>query len=308
MLSLVLLKKIASLLLIMLFGFVTVKMKLLTAEDSNVLSKLALYVISPCMILNVFQDAGGREVFANLGIALILAAVIHLLFIGITMLIRKPLKLQIVEQASIEYPNFGNLIIPLVTAMYGSEMVVYTVPFICVTNVLQWTHLYSLMRQEKKVNIKKMLTNINVVCIIISIVLLLFNLHFPAIIKDSLASMSDMIGPVSVFITGMLLGAQDLKKIFGNKRAYFTAALRLIVFPTIVLLLLKAFNISLPSQDGDKALMVLFVGVCSCSGTTVVSMSKLYGQNPEYASSINVITLISTIITIPLMVFIYQSI
>ena len=53
--ALILIKKIFQLFLIMFAGFVIVKAKVLKSDDSMVLSRLTLYLVMPCMILNAFQ-------------------------------------------------------------------------------------------------------------------------------------------------------------------------------------------------------------------------------------------------------------
>lgn len=55
MISILLAQQIAQLFLMILMGFLIVKIGLLKDEDSKVLSKIVLYLIIPCVILNAFQ-------------------------------------------------------------------------------------------------------------------------------------------------------------------------------------------------------------------------------------------------------------
>ena len=55
MISILLAQQIAQLFLMILMGFLIVKAGLLKDEDSKVLSKIVLYLIIPCVILNAFQ-------------------------------------------------------------------------------------------------------------------------------------------------------------------------------------------------------------------------------------------------------------
>lgn len=50
-----LLQQIVQLFLMIFMGFLIVKAGLLKDEDSKVLSKIVLYLIIPCVILNAFQ-------------------------------------------------------------------------------------------------------------------------------------------------------------------------------------------------------------------------------------------------------------
>ena len=53
--SVLLIGKIAELFISMLMGFFLVKTKVMKSSDSNALSMVALYLVTPCVILNAFQ-------------------------------------------------------------------------------------------------------------------------------------------------------------------------------------------------------------------------------------------------------------
>ena len=53
--SILLMKQIAELFLMILMGYIVVKAGLLKGDDSKVISKIVLYLIIPCVIINAFQ-------------------------------------------------------------------------------------------------------------------------------------------------------------------------------------------------------------------------------------------------------------
>ena len=53
--SILLAEKIAQLFLILLMGYLVVRVGLLKPEDSRVLSVIMVYLVMPCMILTAFQ-------------------------------------------------------------------------------------------------------------------------------------------------------------------------------------------------------------------------------------------------------------
>ena len=59
--SILLAQQIAQLFLMILMGFLIVKAGLLKDEDSKVLSKIVLYLIIPCVILNAFPACNRPE-------------------------------------------------------------------------------------------------------------------------------------------------------------------------------------------------------------------------------------------------------
>ena len=119
--SLLLARQIIQLFLILLMGYATVKAGLLKASDSKVISVLMVYLVCPCMILNAFQIEDTPEIRKGLVYAMILAAAMHVVLLAVTALLRRPLKLDMVEQVNTIYSNAGALVIPLVQALLGSE-------------------------------------------------------------------------------------------------------------------------------------------------------------------------------------------
>lgn len=53
--SILLMEQIFELFLMILMGFIIVKEGIVKEEDSKVLSKIVLYLIIPCVIINAFQ-------------------------------------------------------------------------------------------------------------------------------------------------------------------------------------------------------------------------------------------------------------
>jgi len=114
--------------------------------------------------------------------------------IFITWLIGRPLKLDPVEKASLIYSNAGNLIIPIVTSVLGPEWVIYTSGFISVQVILIWTHCKMLLCGEKKADLKKIVTNINMIACCIGIIMFLTKIRFPYPVQDAVDTMGSMIG------------------------------------------------------------------------------------------------------------------
>jgi len=110
-----------------------------------------------------------------------------------------------------------------------------------------------------------------------------------------------------MMVTGMLIAEMSLKDIFTNGRVYFITFLRLIAVPAVALLLLKVSGLVNGSPDGKKLLLIVFLAVITPSASTITQMCQVYG-NSQYASAINVMTTLFSIVTMPLMVLLFQMI
>ena len=117
----------------------------------------------------------------------------------------KVLKLDGVEETSLIYSNAGNLIIPIVTAILGKEWVIYTSAFLSVQLFLLWSHAKMKLCGEKGIDLKKILTNINMIAIFAGVLLFLLRIQLPAPVQDAVDSISSMVGPMGMLILGMLI-------------------------------------------------------------------------------------------------------
>ena len=304
--SLLLMNQIIQLFIMIFMGFIIVKAKLLKAEDSKILSVIVLYLIIPCVIINAFQVNYTKDTVQGLLITLAASVFTQIILLIVISVSGKFLHLNEVEIASIYYSNSGNLIVPIVTFILGKEWVLYGCVFMSVQLVFIWTHCKKIISRESTYDWRKIVLNINMISIAIGIILFLTRIHLPAIINNTLSAVGGMIGPASMIVTGMLFAGMDFKQIFANKRVYFVSFLRLIIVPVIALFLIKCSQLSTFSSNGNKLMLIVFLAIITPSASTVTQMCQVYGNDSQYASAINVVTTLLAIITMPLMVMLFQ--
>ena len=304
--SILLMEQIIQLFLMIFMGFLIVKAKLLNSEDSKILSIIVLYLIIPCVIINAFQVDYTSQTVKGLLIALAGSVMTQVILLIVVSILGKVLHLNEVEVASIYYSNSGNLIVPIVTFILGKEWVLYGCVFMSVQLVFIWTHCKKIISRESSYDWRKIVLNINMISIAIGIVLFLTRIHLPEDINSTLSAVGSMIGPASMIVTGMLFAGMDFKQIFASRRVYFVTFLRLIIVPTIALVLIKFSHLASLSSNGSKIMLIVFLAIITPSASTVTQMCQVYGNDSQYASAINVVTTLLAIITMPLMVMLFQ--
>lgn len=213
-----------------------------------------------------------------------------------------------VEKASVYYSNAGNLIMPIVTFVLGQEWVLYGCVFMSVQLVFVWSHGKSVLSMEKGIDWRKIIFNINMIAVFAGVVLFFTKIRLPQIVNYTLGSVGSMLGPASMIVTGMLIAEMNLRNIFENVKVYFISFLRLVVIPVISLAILKISGLVNIHPDGKKLLLIVFLAVITPSASTITQMCQVYGNDSKYASAINVMTTLLSIITMPLMVLLYQTV
>lgn len=306
--SILLMQQIVQLFLMIFMGYLIVKTGLVRDDDSKVLSKIILYLIVPCVIINAFQVDYTTDTVKGLLIAFAASVMTQVILLVVISVAGKLLHLNEVEASSVYYSNSGNLIVPIVTFILGQEWVLYGCVFMSVQLVFLWTHCKKIISREASYDLKKIILNINMISIFIGVILFFTGIRLPEIIRNTLASVGTMIGPASMIVTGMLFAGMNLKQIFANKRVYFITFLRLIAVPLIALVLIKLSNLASFSADGNKIMLIVFLAIITPSASTVTQMCQVYGNDSKYASAINVMTTLLSIITMPVMVMLFQMI
>ena len=297
-------QQIAELFLMIFMGYVIVKAGLLKGEDSKVISKIVLYLIIPCVIINAFQVDYTSEKVQGLLLAFAASVMLQVVLLAIVWIAGRLMGLNEVEKASVYYSNAGNLIMPIVTFVLGQEWVLYGCVFMSVQIVFVWSHGKWVLSRQSKIDWKKILLNINMVAVFAGVFLFFTKIRLP----QTFGSVGSMIGPASMMVTGMLIAEMSLKDIFTNGRVYFITFLRLIAVPAVALLLLKVSGLVNGSPDGKKLLLIVFLAVITPSASTITQMCQVYGNDSQYASAINVMTTLFSIVTMPLMVLLFQMI
>lgn len=309
-LSYLLMEQIVSMALMVIMGFTLVKVKVLRSEQSNVLSAVTIYLICPCMIVSAFQIEYSADKLRGLIVAFVAATVGQLVMILLGHLLRRPLKLSAVECASIIYSNGGNLIIPLVSSLLGKQFVFYTCAFIASQNVLIWTHGIWLMGGQNGGGWKKIVKNPNIIAIGIGIILFLARIPLPTILASTVDRVGASLGPICMFLIGMLTAGTDLKEVFRRGKNYLICALRLLVCPLIFILGVRISGITLGDETIKSVLLVTNLAISAPVAVVVTQVANLYGSfhDAKIASSINVMSVVFCIATMPAMTALFQLI
>lgn len=83
------------------------------------------------------------------------------------------------------------------------------------------------------------------------------------------------------------------------------AAVRLIAYPLLNIVVLKFSGLAAMVPEGQTILLITLLATITPSASTITQMAQVYGKDADYASAINVVTTLLCIVTMPLMVMLY---
>ena len=303
---LILLSKLIAMMLMALVGYVLVRFNVLKQEDSRAISVLLAFVLQPCMILYSLQIEMTPERFKGFVFGAVLAACTMLLSILFTILTKNPLRLDGIDRSSLVYANVGNLLMPLVSMSLGEEMLFYCSVFQIPFHLLFWTHGISNIREDKELNVKKILLNPSIIALAIALILLFTQITIPSVIGSAVKGFYDMVPASSMMLVGMIIAGSDLKSIFTSKRAYLISFLRLIFLPVLCMVLLYISGLIRLHPELRAVSMIVILGAAAPTGSMVVQLAVVYGKDATRASFYNVMSTILCVVTMPRIILLFQ--
>lgn len=203
------------------------------------------------------------------------------------------------------YSNAGNMIIPMILSIFGEEWVIYSSAFIVVQLILLWTHGKTLVCGEKKMEWKKILSNVNIISIAIGVLFMAFRIYLPEVITSTFNTVGSTMAPLSMLVIGMMIARMDMKQTVRNRRIYLIAVLRLVLCPLIGLVLTRGLWGGIQLKHANTILFISYLATITPVCSTITQMTQVYGGDEKYASAINIMTTLGCLLSIPLMTGLY---
>ncbi|MBO6215172.1 MAG: AEC family transporter [Lachnospiraceae bacterium] len=304
--SVALMSKLASMLLMVILGIIIVRVGLVKETDAKPLSAIVVYVLQPALIIHAMELELTPERIKRFAFGVVFCICVYILWIFITEVLKKPCKLLPADIGTLIYSNAGNLTLPVVAMVLGEEMVFYVSALQIPFNIFIWTHGNMTMSGEKSFNIKKILLNSNIIALVIGLLLTAFNIRLPEIIDTTISTLNNAVAAISMLVIGMVMGKGSKMPVSTIKRAHILNAGRLIIFPMIAMVALYATGVIRRHPEYAPVAMALFVGLSAPPASTISQLAVLYDEQPYEASAYNTIGMFLCIITMPLILLVYQ--
>lgn len=290
-------------------GYLLIKTKLLKKEQSGALSMLLMYVGMPFLIFSstINNITINTELLATIGIVLGIGVV----YTFAMFFVSKPLskmereqKTQGMMRFSSVFSNNGFLGIPLAMAVFGAGSMALMVVIILniVTNVLMYTlGIYLISGDRKAISLKKAFLNPVLIAFVIGIIANLLNVkgYVPEVATYS-THFSNLVTPISMTILGMKMGGVKFLELFKSWKTYYVSALKLVVFPMIIVAIVFVLNQVTAIITPDMVLGVLIAFAMPTAGLAS-TFSDNFGGDTENAVAFTLGTTVLSIVTIPLL-------
>ena len=206
------------------------------------------------------------------------------------------------------YSNSGNLLMPLIAATMGQEWLFYTCAYMSALQLFVWTHGKSLICEEPQVDFKKALCNLNIIAMVLGLLFFCARIRFPGVLGQAVESLGGALGSTSMLSIGIsfaTISHLDLKKM---SRVLIVTVNRLIVYPLIMLAVFLLLRLNTLLPGAHEILMITLLGVGAPTGVVVTQIAQLYDKEADHASLIGVFTMLCSILTLPALIWVYESV
>lgn len=291
-------QQVAVLFLLIGAGALGVKMGWLKAEGRQMLSSLLVNLVVPAMIVNSYRMEFSMEILRNLLAAFGLSVLAILMGTVLTLLLtarQKDSRAPIFRFACV-FSNAAYMGFPLISALFGSEGLLYASAYITVFNILLWTLGYGLVSGGSSVKeVARSLVRTPVLyAIVVGLGIYLLQIPLPALISQPLELLAGVNTPLSMLITGMLIAAGDVRSIVTDKHIWKLASVRMLLIPAATLALFGVLGF-----HGTAAQVVTLLECCPAAAITSV-FAVQFGHDEHFAAGSVVLTTLLSIITLPL--------
>ena len=287
-LALITAQQVAVLFLLIGTGMVAVKTGVLKLENKQALSNLLVYIIVPAMVVNSYRMEFSAQILHNLLAAFGMSVLSVLLGTVITLLltVRKADSRMPIFRFACIFSNAAYMGFPLISALFGSEGLLYASAYVTVFNILLWTLGYGLVSGGSSVKeVARSLVRTPVLyAIVVGLGIYLLQIPLPALITQPLELLAGVNTPLSMLITGMLIAAGNVRSIVTDKHIWKLASVRM-------------FGVL--GFHGTAAQVVTLLECCPAAAITSV-FAVQFGHDEHFAAGSVVLTTLLSIITLPL--------
>lgn len=304
--------------LLMAAGVVMAKRGVVKTENKGILTDLMLYLFLPCNIINSFRMQFEREILEKCALILTVSILFQVVcyLCSKNLFKRRPQEIRRVLQYGIIVSNAGFLGLPVAGGLYGALGMMYASVFIIPQRILMWSAGIACFTEspDRKTVLKKLIKHPCIVAVYIGLLLLFFERAAVSVLESSvygipligaivrmllvsldkaLAAAGGCTNPAAMLLVGMILSEVRFRDIVSDKSALTLSALRLVIFPGIVLAGCSAAGI----DPFLTKVCVLMSGMPV--GATAPVLASKYGCDSSFASRCVVSSTLLSMLGIP---------
>lgn len=308
----IIIDKISFLGLIVLVGFLALKLKYVKESIRDGLSALLMRFTVPCLILSTFSSMDMDLAKLKSGGIVIL---ISYLLIGLFFLIgagaARLLRLQGTTRLAHSFLSAcGNAVFlgyPVISAIFGKEGLYFAMLYALANDSILWTMaVFTLAKggKRKEPLLWKVL-NPTAIALIAGVVIMVTGFAFPPLIQSMLTDVGAVTTPVSMLFIGLTLGTIRFAELRQVWKSFFIVFVKMLVIPICLIFLFSGIQgwVGVPAVG----LCTIILQCAMPSPSIYAVLAKEYGGDVSYATECILVTTLCSFFTLPFIYYLIQS-
>ncbi len=304
----IILSQIFILAIVVIIGVIAAKLRVLTPDSKDMLSKVIFNISLPLMLFTNFLklDATPR-LLVNSFTVLAVSGFVILFMLLAGWLGSKIYRIPIEERAVFKvHSMFGNTIFlgfPLIRALYGEEGLLYATMFQLVSNILMWTVGVIVLTHGNGVSWKKNIQRVfnpNTIATLTGLLFFICSIKLPDVVVKPLSELGAANTWLSMLYIGAMLAFANVGGLLGKRSLYMISVNRLIFVPALLIaLFVVSFSVIGLSPDKLVTAVIVLEASMPCMATVVIMAREFDADDQQAVGNVFVSTVLS-IFTLPL--------
>jgi len=288
------------------------RLKLITEQSIDGMVNVLLLIVTPCLIVDVFQRPFDATMLKGLLLAFAFATAAHRLVIALAKFavrhpnenICRPMRLAAV------FSNAGFMGLPLEQSLLGDEGVFFGVVYVIVFNLYMWSWGLFTMSGETASRAGRvfggirMWVNPGTVSIAIGLPIFLCSVKLPTIIGTPVHQLAGLNTPLAMLVIGYCLAGANLARVVRLGCVYAATGIRLVAYPLMMIGLMYPFKAFL-----DRNMMLALAIASSAPVAAMVSMfASKYGRDVDVSVAVVSGTTLLSVLTMPVVIAFAMSV
>ena len=297
------LSRVATLVIVLLLGFILAKTNIFTQDTRKKLSELLMHVTSPLLIIKSFQIDYSTELLGEMIIVVVNAIVVigGGLALGYLIWRRAPGDRKAALIFGGGFPNVGYMGYPILGGLFGDAGNLFVALYVMIFQLLSWTVGIRVFTGKSE-KWYKVLLRPSLIAIIIGAILFLFSINIPEVLYNVADMVGEMTSPLAMMLAGAYLADNRLKTLFNDAQIYGVVVYRVLLWPAAVAGALWFFHL-------DYVLYACCVIIASMPvSVSTVIFAAGFDRNPQFASRMVTMTTLLSMLSVIFWMFIVKLI
>ena len=296
----------------LLLGYVLNKLGMLDEGTSKKLSAIIVNAVLPFMIISSVAgiEGGGSEVLILFGGGVLCYCIFPVIGWVVVRLMRVQPDLRGTYMCMVMFSNNAFMGYPVVSALFGSSAIFYSTIFNMLFNLMVFSLGMILIRRDagadkaagtgtvttkERIRAVRQVLNNGVIASVLALVIYFCRIPLPEVVSETCSFIGNICMPLSMMVIGSSIAGYPLKDVFSGKKIYLVTAVRLILMPFLVYVLLGLF------LDNRELVSIATITIGMPIASVVAMCSTPYEKQGKEASIAVVFSTICSLISIPVM-------